>query len=124
MKFFDQEGQEITLEQWGEAYEDIKSRTIDRSDVQMPDGTRVTVMTVWLGTFDAERCCSRLFGTAVRYRDGEAALTVWNGNPAWVEARHYDDRASAQKGHADVVVLLRGGTRPEPVHPRGESITP
>jgi hypothetical protein len=103
--YFDMDGNPITVEQWGALFSDMPGRTIAEAQVQMPDTTMVDVRTVWLGHVEPDTCCARMFGTAVKYPGKH-----------FDQVHVYDTREQATAGHADVVVMLRDGRRPDTEH--------
>lgn len=93
-RYFDMDGQPITVELWAELYADFDARTLGRDTVDTVDGRR-TVITVWRGIRDAPG--EDLFGTALLDADGKFLR----------ELGGYPTRQAALDGHTGAVNSLR-----------------
>lgn len=82
--YYDEDGQPITLQEWGRKFEDLAGRTLAEDPV--PGGS---LRTVWLGMVDGTIDGARLFGTAFVPTGGGA-----------VEVETYDTKQDAAEGHA------------------------
>ncbi|MET0698967.1 MAG: hypothetical protein ABWY93_04825 [Mycobacterium sp.] len=102
LEFLNREGEPIDVREWGRLLEDLAYRTVDTTDVVMPDERRATVRTMWLGHTNPVLSHCRLFGSAVQIHD----------RPLF-EAGLYDTEEQALLGHAHLVTQLRGGVIPE-----------
>lgn len=84
--YYDQDGQPISLDEWGRRFEDFDGRVIAKDHLSGD----MLLITVWLGYVEPDIESARLFGTA---------LLTANGSPIR-ELATYDDKASALDGHA------------------------
>ncbi len=82
--FYDQDGQPITVEQWGALFEDVAGRTIAEDT-----WGAMRVATLWLGYVDPIIESARLFGTA-----------LFRHKSFLFELETYDNKADALAGHA------------------------
>jgi hypothetical protein len=90
-RYFDENGDPISLEHWGRRFE------TDRTLLADPlEGAR-TLRTVWLGFVDPVLLGARLFGTAIM----DAGRFV-------AEVELYDTQEQAREGHARHLLALRG----------------
>jgi hypothetical protein len=105
LRYVDPDGNDIDLMEWGRRFEDLAGRTVEETEVRMPDGQLATVRTLWLGLVEPDNLRLRLFGTAVAFGERDPQM-------AFREVRTYDTKEDAEQGHAEVVVLLRAGTPP------------
>lgn len=91
--FYDRQGNPISVEQWGEMFEDYRGRTVAVTDI----GDALSVRTMWLGHVEPGDPCARMFGT-VLLRDGHFLA----------ELEVYDTEQQAAAGHGVHVARVRG----------------
>lgn len=100
LRFFDRQGNPITLDEWGAKFEDMQYRTVGRDTVPLPGGANVEVCTAWHG-HDDEFMDEHIFSTGYRVDEGK-----------WVTVEYYDTEDTATAGHKAVVERIRVDLRP------------
>jgi hypothetical protein len=87
----------MSLLAWAQLYEDMLARTVADDVVETGFG-KAWVRTVWIGEAAGFSPCrtDRVFGTGVRYSQGEH----------WSEVRNYQTKEEAASGHREIIGML------------------
>lgn len=111
-RYFDMDGEPISLEEWAHLYEDFDRRTLARDEIDTSLG-RLTVLTVWTGIRDPEEVRSALGRSDDLFRTG-----LLDAHKNFLrEVGNYPDKRAALEGHRRVIDHLRTDTLPPDTQP-------
>lgn len=98
--YYDEDGEPITLLEWGTLFENMKARTHGFDPVTLPGGIAAKLKTVYLGFVDPYIDDARLFGTALLI-DGTNSITQIEVHDSKADAlrRHQEHLKAIEAGH-------------------------